>query len=142
LKKKKMRIKRVTTITYLLNDQLKHNLRSRPQIINLQVLGLVQTVLWREGAKQAIGPFVQRHGAIGMRVCERRGRVVWGLQVGEAITQHVGEARGLLALAVCRVGARVFCFFGEEVQEDFVVGEECRLRGFDLKFEFEFEFEF
>lgn len=42
------------------------------------------------------------------------------------------EARGLLAGAVGRVGAGVFGFFGEEVQEHLVVGEEGGLGGFDL----------
>lgn len=67
-----------------------------------------------------------------MRVYERGGGVVGGLQVGKAIAQHVGEARGLLALAVRRVGSCIFGFFGEEVQEDLVVGEEGGLGGFDL----------
>lgn len=31
--------------------------------------------------------------------------------------------------AIC---AAVFCFFLAEVEEEFVVGEECGLRGFDL----------
>lgn len=33
---------------------------------------------------------------------------------------------------VCAVGAGVFCFFGLEVQEDFVVGEEGGLGVFYL----------
>lgn len=78
-----------------------------------------------------------------MRICERSGGIVGGLQVGESIAQHVSEARGLLALAVCRVGSRVFCFFGEEMQKDFVVGEEGGLGGFDLsRYVCEWESEF
>ena len=68
-----------------------------------------------------------------MHLYESRGRVVRGLQVGEAIAQHVVETRRLFALAICRVGAGVFGVFGQEVQEDFVVGEEGGLGSFDLR---------
>ena len=34
------------TRTYLLDDQLQHDLRRRAQIIDLDELGLVETILW------------------------------------------------------------------------------------------------
>lgn len=50
------------------------------------------------------------------------------------------EARGFVALCAGVVGTSVFCFFGEEVEEDFVVGEEGGLGIFDLVVcEFEYE---
>jgi hypothetical protein len=49
------------------------------------------------------------------------------------ISQHVVQARGLLALPACVIGASVLCLFFLKVQEDFVVGEEGCLGVFDLE---------
>lgn len=119
-------------ITYFFDNQLQHHLRRWSQIVYLQILGLVQTVLWGERSEQAVGTLVQRHGPIWMRVHESSRHVVGCLQVREAIAQHVGETRWLLALAVRAISTGVFCFLGEEVQEDLVVGEERRLGRLDL----------
>jgi hypothetical protein len=48
------------------------------------------------------------------------------------ISQHVVQARGLLALPACAIGTSVLCLFFLKVQEDFVVGEEGCLGVFDL----------
>jgi hypothetical protein len=48
------------------------------------------------------------------------------------ISQHVVQARGLLALPACVIGAGVLCLFYLKVQEDFMVGEKGCLGVFDL----------
>lgn len=101
--------------THLLNHQLKHNLRRRPQIIQLQILRLVEPILWRQRAKQAVWAAVQSHGPVWMFCDERGGGKGFALEVRKAIAKHVVQARGLLALPRCRVRARVFGLFGEEV---------------------------
>ena len=91
-----------------------------------------------------------------MRVCEGGGCVFGGLEVGEAlgdvsltrscesngrslegvwkayISQNMRQPRWFLPFPPRLISASVFCVFLAEVQKDFVVGEECGLRGFDL----------
>ena len=68
---------------------------------------------------------VQRHGPVGVCVCESGCRVVRGLEVCESVSQHVLKALGLPSLAFCAVFACVFCFFLAQVQKEFVVRDEC-----------------
>jgi len=49
------------------------------------------------------------------------------------IAEHMLQAFGLPALAVCTVFAGVFGVFLAQVQEEFVVCDECRLGVFDLR---------
>lgn len=55
--------------------------------------------------------------------------------MGTYISQHVIQTRWLAALSVRSVFAFIFGFLLAEVQEDFVVGEEGGLGGFDLEVE-------
>jgi len=48
------------------------------------------------------------------------------------ITQYMRQPRRLLPFPPRLISASVFSVFLAEVQEDFVVGEERRLGGFDL----------
>ena len=66
-----------------------------------------------------------------MRVHESSRHVVGCLQVREAIAQHVGETRWLLALAVRAISTGVFCFLGEEVQDRYRVEERDCYEGID-----------
>jgi len=50
------------------------------------------------------------------------------------ITQNMRQPRWLLPFPPRLISAGVFSVFLAEVQQDFVVGEECGLRGFDLSF--------
>ena len=75
---------------------------------------------------------IQSHGSVWMFCDERGSGKGFALEVREAITKHMVQTRGLLALPRCRVCACIFGVFGEEVQEDFVVGEERGLGVRDL----------
>lgn len=48
------------------------------------------------------------------------------------IAEHMLQAFGLPALAVCAIFAGVFGVFLAQVEEEFVVCDECRLGVFDL----------
>jgi len=43
---------------------------------------------------------------------------------GTHVGEHMFQAAWFRARAACAIGAGVFCFFGLEVQEELVVGEE------------------
>ena len=68
-------------MAYLLDDELEHDLRLWFQIVDLDELRLVQPVGRRQCAEQRVFSLIQRHWALGMRVCHVLHRVVVGLQV-------------------------------------------------------------
>lgn len=52
--------------THLFDNKLEHHLRGGSQVVELQVLGLVETVLWCESAEEAVWAAVECHGSVGV----------------------------------------------------------------------------
>lgn len=86
--------------TYLLDDQLKHDLRCRAQVVDLNKFGFVKAVVWRQCAEERVLALVQRHRAGGVYFCDAGGGVVGGLQVGQALglLVHRSWSSGLLVV--------------------------------------------
>ena len=72
-------------VTYFFDDELKHDLRPRAQIVHLHELGLVKAVVRREGLEEAVRALVQRHGPVRVGFREGEGGVVCCLEVAQAL---------------------------------------------------------